>query len=229
MTKQELIDIIEEFRQRVKVVACYWKLYCQFCNHSHSYSEGIKRTPAFWTITSHAYIHATMTGLAQLYDRSSDVYGVETLLKVCKNNKALFIENDLPCGERYATSQEAAEFLSLFEEKTNEPLATGCHFLDELSKEYEEKATQIENLRRQRNKLWVHSDKKWFLNPSEFEKQNLLTDADIDSLVEFLVDISNTLLNHLGKEVSGIYPANIDDILILLNTIQRKATAQDNV
>ena len=223
MKKQELIDLVESFRYRVKIVACYRRLYSEYCENFNTLSDGINMTPAFWFTTSRAYVHAMMTDLSKLYDSASNVYGVEHLLELCAKNQSLFEEKELPDGERYVTDEEMAEFLAASDDEKTTPCTDNRHFLDSLNEKYNQKSQQRNNLRLQRNKLWAHNDSKNFLNPSAFEEKNLLTWADIDDLIDLLIDISNTLLNHLGKEVSGIYPANIDDIQIVMNTMQKQA------
>ena len=58
MKKQELVDLVESFRYRVKIVACYRRLYSEYCENFNTLSDGINMTPAFWFITSRAYVHA---------------------------------------------------------------------------------------------------------------------------------------------------------------------------
>lgn len=223
MEKQELIDLVESFRYRVKIVACYRRLYGEYCENYKTLSDGINMTPAFWFITSRAYVHAMMIDLSKLYDNDSNVYGVKHLLELCGKNQSLFEEKELPNGERYATAEEVAEFWAAFAGEETAPCTDNRHFLDILTEKYNQKSQQINNLRLQRNKLWAHNDSKNFLAPSAFEEENLLTWADIDDLIDLIIEISNTLLNHLGKEVSGMYPANIDDIQIVMNTMQKQA------
>lgn len=223
MEKQELINLVESFRYRVKIVACYRRLYSEYCEKIKQLSDGINMTPAFWFITSRAYVHAMMIDLSKLYDNHPNVYGVDHLLELCEKNQSLFEEKELPNGERYATAEELAEFWAAYAGEETAPCTDNRHFLDSLNKKYNQKSQQIDNLRLQRNKLWAHNDSKNFLNPSALEKEKLLIWADIDDLIDLLIDISNTLLNHLGKEVSGIYPANIDDIQIVMNTMQKQA------
>lgn len=228
MKKQELIDLVESFRYRVKIVACYRRLYSEYCENFKTLSDGINMTPAFWFITSRAYVHAMMIDLSKLYDKRSDVYGVGHLLELCKINQSLFEEKKLPDGERYFTDEEVAEFFAAFDDKETVPCTDNRHFLDSLNEKLNQKSQQIRNLKDQRNKLWAHNDCENFLNPSAYEEEKLLTWADIDELINLLVDISNTLLNHLGKEVSGIYPANIDDIQIVMNTMQKQAREKNH-
>lgn len=229
MEKQELIDLVESFRYRVKIVACYRRLYSEYCDNFTTFSDGINKTPAFWFFTTRAYVHAMMIELSKLYDNynnynnHNNVYGVKHLLDVCENNQSLFEEKKLPEGERYFTDEEMAKFFEAFDDEEMAPCTDNRYFLDSLNEKLNQKSQQIDNLRDQRNKLWAHNDCENFLNPSAYEEEKLLTWADIDDLINLLVDISNTLLNHLGKEVSGIYPANIDDIQIVMNTMQKQA------
>ena len=50
MKKQELIDLVESFRYRVKIVACYRRLYSEYCENFNTLSDGINMTPAFWFV-----------------------------------------------------------------------------------------------------------------------------------------------------------------------------------
>lgn len=222
MEKQELIDIVESFRYRVKMAACYRHLYREYFDNFTTFSDGINKTPAFWFFTTRAYVHAMMIDLSKLYDNASNVYGVKHLLELCEKNQSLFEEKKLPDGERYFTDEEMAEFFAAFDGEETAPCTDNRHFLDILTEKYNQKSQQINSLRLQRNKLWAHNDCQNFLDPSAYEEEKLLTWADIDDLINLLVDISNTLLNHLGKEVSGIYPANIDDIQIVMDTMQNE-------
>lgn len=221
MEKRELIDVVESFRYRVKAVACYRKLYQEYCNAYPKYHEAINVCPAFWTFTIRAYLHSMMIDLCKLYDADKKVYGVFHLLDVCKQNISLFAEPKLLDGERYATEAEAREFFQSFDDTVGGTEITNS-FLDNLEAECNNRSEKIDNLRLQRNKLWAHNDCKHFLNPSEYEMEKLLTWTDIDDLIGLLVDISNTLLRHLGKGSTGILPANIDDIQIIIEAVKMK-------
>lgn len=134
------------------------------------------------------------------------------------------------------------ELSKLYDERTDvygaKKLISSCDNVDffadkkalinELNDYYDKESVDIENLRKQRNKIWAHSDTKAFIAPESIENQYSLSWTAVENLIKTAGSIGNCILVALGETAECLNYSNTDDILLIFETMQKRAEDEVN-
>lgn len=238
VSKDELLKLAEELFREAFDANSYFLIMKQYGKYSDKYKAEMNLSPSFYNIVYNALLVACFMELAKLYDKSSGVFTIGSLLKDCKANISLFpeyraireIEVD---GEKYtlqipyqcelkATEERFFEeqvkhrkdVLKLFDENNENRTitvdVTFPEYLDLYQKRFCALSKKTENLRRQRVKLYAHNDKKRLSGEDILKKAPLLY-SDIQELIDFALSVTQLIIACLTDIYKAEQYTNIDD------------------
>ena len=232
MEKEKIIKLADAFMQEAFQANCYVDLINQYSRNVKEYFDELKISGAFYSYTYNALVIATFMELGKIYDRNRDSVNIKQLLDDCKEKKNLFPQQRMfeINGEnkafpyQHTVTVDEKEFFVLEIDKQrpiNEMFGnpdfqiTVNMSVDKYFELYEWKYKKIEpiiqNLLKQRNKIYAHNDKRFIGNIEEVIGKFPVSKNDIDSLINFAIEFCRFVLALL----TGIYradkPVNIED------------------
>lgn len=232
MEKEKIIELADAFMQEAFQANCYMDLIEQYLRNIKDYSEELKISGAFYIYTYNALVVATFMELAKIYDRNRDSISIKQLLENCKEKKELFSqkqvfkiygeERSFPYQHIVAADEE--EFFSLEIEKQQPinallgmpdyPITVNLDadkYFELFEWKYGKIEPVIQNLLKQRNKIYAHNDKKSIGNIEDVIRKFPINRDDIFRLISFATEFCRFVLALL----TGIYhaekPVNIND------------------
>lgn len=244
MEKEQLIQIAKKLYQEAMLANCFFLIMQQHREYYEKYSEEINLSPAFYQLKYNALQTACFVEIAKLYEKSSETHNIGKLLLLVKNNVSLFsqyldelpyklngnkqtisvpyyflvneIEERLLCKMR-KTSQESERLFRIQDRKTGRNLYefTFNELIDLFQLCFNAMSKKINTVRMQRNKMYVHNDPEYFLQP-EKENENPLYYSDLQDLIDFALNVTILVLTALTKER---YPRKYGNIKDWENTL----------
>lgn len=235
MEKEKLIYLVEQFYQESLSANSYYSILQQYAENQKKHLKEMQVSPAFYTITHNALVEALFVNLAKIYDLQKDAINIRQLLEKCKNNIEFFpeFEINIPIDgkehietvmdqhtvkqneewyfkDEVKKQKKFAEALGLQET----PVVVGLtieQYFDFYDKKFCSLSSIIENLRIQRNKIYVHNDRESIFDIDAVIKTNPLNMADIRILIEYALEVSRFLLGRLTRILKPDKYGNIDD------------------
>lgn len=171
----ELLKRIQWFLYRVTCAENYRKIYKYFCDHEDIQKKLFSVSPGFYIYISRVLQHSVMIELARVFEGGRQNYDINKLLK------------DIEISEESFSNTISGELFDLN--------AVVKDYRDALS----ERKTVIDNLKAQRDKIWMHIDKDYVLNPSQAEKDYPISWG----AVEDLINITELFLRQIEYGING--------------------------
>ena len=201
--KQEIIGLSEKILEHIMFANAYIDVYLTIGRARVDYNEEINYAPGFFSITIMALTNSMFMETGKLIDSHKDVLAFNNLISLCKANLDVFLEHDdnNPYSEK--------------ESKVNieEDISQIERVLSELEQ-------VINSLRIQRNKIYAHYDKNYFLDYSILLEEHPVSIIDFKKILDSMAYFCNAVLHNLN--VTEIYPRHInnDDLIKLLNNVK---------
>lgn len=208
MDKKTIIKIIDKTLVEIAYLNSCVTMYKNIYDYSikKEYKKIYKDvSPTFFTFTSDIYKYRILMGLIRLYDTNYDTYSLSEIINECEKNKSLF------------PTERKIEFINEF----NEPDEIIYNYdienvINEARNKISRCSEQIENLRKLRNKSYVHNDKKYYNNQIKLFEQYNFTWGDGDKLLKTAHEICNSILSILDHRTTYQEYIDSDDLKKLL-------------
>lgn len=240
MNKENLIKIAEQLYQEAFNANAYYIIMDQYKCFLKKYNTEMKVSPAFYQTIQSALLEACFIENAKLYDASKEAITVGSLLQECQNNITLFPEYRATItidhnGRKYSFPIPYSHYLKPEEEcffknqvesqrkifeilyiPSPEPSPiqvdlTFREFLDLYQKRFRALSKKRENLREQRNKIYVHNDKEEINDINDILKNNPISFSDIKELIDFALDCIGFIIGVLTDVSRARQYVNIKD------------------
>lgn len=240
MDKEKLIKLAKELHQEAFDANAYYLIMQQYRRFHKDYNDEMRLSPAFYNAVYKALQKACFMEIAKLYDKSSDVITIGSLLKECQNNLSLFpeyrdtmiIKDDdkkysfsVPYQHHLKPEEECffkaqvesqRKIFKLFDAPSPESAPvqvdlTFSEFLGLYQKRFKSLSKKRENIRAQRNKIFAHNDVKHIMDDEIIYQQNPITYPDLQELIDFALDCTGLILGTLTGVCQATRYSNIDD------------------
>lgn len=240
MDREKLIKLAKELHQEAFDANAYYLIMQQYGRFRKEYNDEMRLSPAFYQIVYEALQKACFMEIAKLYDKSSDVVTIGSLLKECQDNLSFFpeyrdtitVKDD---GKEYTfpvpyhhhlKPEEECFFKSQVESQRqifrifdapspdSTPVQvdlTFSEFLGLYQKRFQSLSKKRENIRTQRNKIYAHNDVEHIMGDETVYQRNPITYPDIQELIEFALDCTGLILGTLTDVCQATRYSNIDD------------------
>ena len=220
MTKEELVKVASLCHDKARLINQDLHIVAQILKLSTKYKEEINISPAFYTMILDSLERSIIIELAKLFDQSDKSLQVNRVLRTIQNNidwfpkiKRVETSNiiELNDSKIEAHSEKICFDLPLEPEKgLNDLICRKVNFSDTLDK-----------LRKLRNKVYAHNDKRVLLNGQEkWMKENGFSLNDAENLLVLVFDICDFVLVRLTGEERCRKAINIDDFEKTLKYVQ---------
>lgn len=240
MDKETLVQYAKELHQGAFDANAYYLIIQQYRQSRKTYAAEMQLSPAFYGVVYEALQKACFMEIAKLYDKSSGVITIGSLLKLCQKNIALFPEYQETmtiedAGQTYSFpvpyqhSLKAVEE-NFFKEQVNsqrtifkalnfpEPESTPViveltfsEFLELYQKRFCSLSKMQAHVQKQRNKIYAHNDAERIKDIDSVLKKNPVTYSDIQKLIDFALDCTGLILGILTQKNTARKYANIND------------------
>ena len=227
-----------------------WLLIKQYRDYSHEYAEEMQCSPAFYSVIYCALIDSLFLSLSKLYDWNENSLTLRTLIEDINKLEETDLEASVRkkyafCGQTFQHTlkpieecffpKEVAGYKQILKALSLEyhPVTVDVslsQLVNLYQKRFEALQNQsvIRNLITLRNKILAHNDKLTNFEYDSIWKNYPLSDASIDSLLEFALDF---LLFCIGI-LTGVHkPAecvNINDWQATLNYVRIGQSYKDD-
>lgn len=240
MDREKLIKLVKELHQEAFDANAYYLIMQQYRRFRKEYNDEMQLSPAFYQVIYGALQKACFMEIAKLYDKSSDVVTIGSLLKECQNNLSLFPEyrdtiTVKDAGKEYSfpvpyyhhlkpeeecffkeqveSQREIFRILDVPSPDTTPVQVdlTFSEFLELYQKRFQSLSKKQENIRVQRNKIYAHNDVEHIMDDVIVYQRNPITYPDIQELTEFALDCTGLILGTLTDVCQATRDSNIDD------------------
>ena len=240
MDREKLIKLVKELHQEAFDANAYYLIMQQYRRFRKEYNDEMQLSPAFYQVIYGALQKACFMEIAKLYDKSSDVVTIGSLLKECQNNLSLFPEyrdtiTVKDAGKEYSfpvpyyhhlkpeeecffkeqveSQREIFRILDVPSPDTTPVQVdlTFSEFLELYQKRFQSLSKKQENIRVQRNKIYAHNDVEHIMDDVIVYQRNPITYPDIQELTEFALDCKGLILGTLTDVCQATRYSNIDD------------------
>lgn len=240
MDKETLIQYARELHQEAFDANQYFLLMQQYGQYRKEYLAEMKLSPAFYGVVYGALQKACFMEIAKLYDKSSGVITIGSLLKSCQENTFLFpkyrdtitIQDggktySFPVPYQHHLKPEEEKFFKEQVESQRaifkafdipDPESTAVtieltfpEFLELYQKRFCSLSKKQERIREQRNKIYAHNDGEVIKDINSVFKKNPITYQDFRELIDFALDCTGLIFGILTGENTARQYANIDD------------------
>lgn len=240
MDREKLIKLVKELHQEAFDANAYYLIMQQYRRFRKEYNDEMQLSPAFYQVIYGALQKACFMEIAKLYDKSSDVVTIGSLLKECQNNLSLFPEyrdtiTVKDAGKEYSfpvpyyhhlkpeeecffkeqveSQREIFRILDVPSPDTTPVQVdlTFSEFLELYQKRFQSLSKKQENIRVQRNKIYAHNDVEHIMDDVIVYQRNPITYPDIQELTEFALDCTGLILGTLTDVCQATRYSNIDD------------------
>ena len=213
MDKETLIRIAEELHQGAFDAKAYYLIMQQYRKNQHNYAEEMKVSPAFYHTVYDALMKACFMEIAKLYDSSNGVVSIGTLLAKCEENQDLFpkyretltvdhvgttFSYPVPYQHQLKPQEECffknrveadRKLFAAFDipDADNVPVRvdlTFPEFLDLYQKRFNGLSKKRDNIRMQRNKLYVHNDEQRIVNSENLPDRYPISYPDVQEMID---------------------------------------------
>lgn len=240
MEIEKLVQYAKELHQEAFDANAYFLIMQQYRKFWQEYKDEMQLSPAFYGVVYEALQKACFMEIAKLYDKSSEVITIGSLLKDCQDNISFFSEyrgtftiedngktysfptpyqhNLKPAEECFFKSEvesQRAVFKAFGIPKAEStPVTielTFAEFLELYRKRFHSLSRKQECVREQRNKIYAHNDEQRIQDLDFILKKYLITYPDMQELIDFALDCTGLILETLTGEYSATEYTNIDD------------------
>lgn len=225
-TNDELKKFSSEFMKGVKKLTSTYFIFNQYRESYSKYIEEIRVSPAFYSIVNDSLFDSMIITASKLFDSTYEAISIKKLLdhlnKIPNNTTIDFNKNVMI---NIKTDYAKKYFLN-----TNQNLRIGGdstmitigdyfkylknYFEDELS-------DPVKKLRKQRNKLFVHSDPKTIITGTrKVAEEFAISVKDFERLIQFSSEFCVFLEAAFTDINRATMPSNIDDWTNTLNLVK---------
>ena len=176
MSEEKLLDYAIQLLTHIRITFSYLNTYKSLCTFHKQYYIAMNKAPLFFNITEYALVSALMMNLCKLYDGDKEALSFVKLKNICEQNQPLF--------PKYRKEKGM---------ETDIPFSISG-LLSQVEKDLKEASKSIEHLKIQRDKLWAHNDKKYFLNPKNVENTYPINWDEIEELLILANSFTNSVL-----------------------------------
>ena len=203
--KEKIVKLIRQYLLNVTHINNCVSLVKTIDRVEQEYGEKINKAPTFFGVTKQAITKNIIIDTYKLFDFSLD--GDSGI----KPNRG---------------TRNIGQFLSMMEMKTkmlSRPLYNGEEIGEESKQlvrlsmeEFYEYTDVLKKVKFQRDKIYAHSDKKYFLYKDQRELgEKNITYQEIDMLMMFSTKVLNNFLHYLNEIPQATLSVNTDDLLNL--------------
>ena len=220
MKKEELIEVASFCHDRAGLINQDLYIVRQILKLAAKYKEEIEVSPAFYTMILDSLERSIVIELAKLFDRDDSSLQVNKVLETIRDNIDWF-----PKTRRVETSNVIESNNGKIETRSEkiifDVLLEPEKRLNDLIFRKEELSNTIEKLRKLRNKVYAHNDKRVLLDGQEkWMKENGFSLDDVENLLGLAFDICDFVLVRLTGEGRHRKAINIDDFEKTLKYVQ---------
>lgn len=189
MTNNDYKKHYERFRQNVHFVARTWHGYVHLNNRAaaeETVLNALNRAPRYWLDQRYIAIQTTIIFLGKIFDYDARAYSIDKLNKILRNWLGYFNRSEL----RKRKIDLAGEFEGI-DAYINNAHELGKQDLEAISTEVKKARKIWERIAPLRKKFYAHDEML-----SDDERKDLflkVKNADIDDLIQILLNISNAL------------------------------------
>lgn len=188
--KQKILDYAEILLAHCRVSLTYLETYRSLINRHSMHHDVMLEAVVFFNIVEKALVSSLMMEACKLFEDDPNVMSVTKLINVCEQNQKLFDGIEIDC-------------------RINDDILPFPFSIAGLLKETKAALTQnndaIKNLKNQRDQLWAHNDKKYFLNPQNLESKYPISMNEINTLLLIVCKFTNTIILAFTKSVLSPY------------------------
>ncbi len=240
MTRDNILKMAEKLYQEAFNANAYYTIMKQYQENYKKYDAEMCLSPAFYHTVYNALQVACFMELAKLYDKSSNVFCIGSLIKESNNNLSLFPEYRLieECeidGQKYtfhipyqhelkkeeerffeAQAKSQREVLKMFDTQSTDtfPVRVDLKFSEFLGLYYKRfcgLSAKLENIRVQRNKIYAHNDSAQISGVDELIKKKPVYYADLKELIDYALDVTRLIIACLTGVCRAERYYNIND------------------
>lgn len=203
----------------IRVMFAYLDTYKALCERHKMFHNTMIQAPVFFNVVEKSLVSSLMIDLCKLFEESPDVLSVKKLYNICEQNLKNFSKYRKKNGIETDT------------------LSTLAQALKAVKKDFECNKEVIANLKSQRDTLWAHHDKRWILTPSKMEEEHPIMWEEIEKLLRFASDFSNSVILNFTSGVEFPFfnsetacSDNVQTVLCLMeNGIEKRRVEQHPV
>lgn len=205
--KKDILQCATNLMAHIRVMLAYLDTYKALCDSHKEYHNTMCQAPLFFNIIEKSLISALMIDLCKLFEENKDVFSVKKLYNICEQNQRYFSKYREEDGKETAVPSNLTNSLKLAKE------------------EFERNKEVISNLKSQRDTLWAHHDKRWFLDPNKIENNHPIMWQDIEALLHFASDFTNCVILNFSSGIEFPFfnskTACFDDVQKMLSLMER--------
>ena len=240
MEKADLVKVAEELHQEAFDANAYYLIMLQYRDFGKKYDPEMQLSPAFYQVVYGALMKACFMEIAKLYESSSNVVSIGSMLDLCRSNISLFPEYRGTCtvedhGTKYSfpvpyqhrlKPEEECFFKQRVESQRRifevfdvpspdtTPVSvdlTFSEFLGLYQKRFHSLSKKKENIRKQRNTIYAHNDEERMKDIDSITKKYPISYPDIKELIDFALDCTGLIIGSLTDVCKATHYSNIDD------------------
>lgn len=211
MTKEELEKKTCFLYNQAFKANNYMQIIKQYHDSTVKHLEAMNMSPTFYQIIFSSLLESTFIMVTKLYDKNS--YCVDNLIDDCESNISLF-----PLGKEINYINNQIKIIYNKNELSNENenfiffQKFDCKSKFEF---FKYKINNLEdvliNLKKQRNKIYVHNDKINFKDVDEFINNNPVKYKDIEKLISFALEVTRYIISIMTDINKPTEYLDIDD------------------
>ncbi len=239
MDKEDILKLANNFWKESILANSYFSIIKQYVENYNKYHNEMIYSSAFYAISFEAIQNSLFMQLAKIYDKSKNAINIGYLLKKCSENIIIFpkyrkiVEVEVegqkqtlkipfqhqikPTEECYfekyvKDEREIREILGIGE--FDVPIMvklTIDQYIEMYQKRYHALNSKIDNLVKQRNKIYAHNDKELCFDIDDVLNKNPITYNDIQELIDYALDVSRFVIGCLDNVCKPKQYANIKD------------------
>ena len=207
-----MIDLERDFSQYFRLVNSAlndFELYKGILSNVDGNEKKINQINGFLYTILNSLKYSFVMKTSKLVDKRENK-NIFKFIDCCKNQKNQFLEEFV--DEFY--NEETKTIEKIFIKKVN--------VLDDIKNfelELDKYSTQIININAQRDKIYAHSDKRYFYDNGSINEEFNVTYNDIDNILHIIYNNLNILSKDYNRRAYLNYNSTLDDYLHILNNL----------
>lgn len=225
-TNDELKKFSSEFMNGVKKLTSTYFIYNQYRNNYLKYHEEISISPAFYHIVNDSLFDSMIITASKLFDSTYEAISIKKLLDhlskapnnaIIKFNKKITINIKTNYAKKYFSSDNQNLGLTGIGVR----ITIGAYFKYLKSYFEDELSDSVKKLKKQRNKIFVHSDPKAIITGvKKVAEEFAIPIKDFERLIQFSSEFC-VFLEAIYTDINrATVPSNIDDWENTLNLVR---------
>ena len=206
-----MINLDKEFSQYFKVINSAlddFKLYKGLLYNVKSNEKKINQINGFLYTILNSLKYSFVMKTAKLIDEREDK-NIFKFLNCCRNQHDQFLKEFV--NEYYNEDTKKTE---KFKKRVN-----ALKDIDSFESKLKKYNKQIENIKAQRDKIYAHSDKKYFYDNGKIADEFKVTYNDIDEILHLIYKELNVLSIDYNRCAYSNYPSTLNDYLHIINRL----------